>query len=139
MASKVVSRPDILTELTGGDRRSIGNANRVTERILKNRTLLKHIIRGLSDDDPVIRMRCADVTEKVSAAHPAWIDTHKSVILAFAETAADKELRWHIAQMLPRLALSTSERKIAIALLFRYLDDTSQIVKTFSMQALFDL
>jgi hypothetical protein len=50
-------RPDILRELAGGGRRSIGNADRVTKRILKDRNLLRDIIRGLSDDDPVIRMR----------------------------------------------------------------------------------
>lgn len=44
-----------------------------------------------------------------------------------------------MAQMLPRLDLSAGERRTVVALLFEYLDDPSQIVKTCSMQALFDL
>jgi HEAT repeat protein len=84
-------------------------------------------------------MRCADVAEKVSAAHPEWLQRHKQVLLSFASTVQEKEVRWHMAQMIPRLELSPSERRRAVALLFKYLEDGSQIVKTFSMQALFEM
>ena len=84
-------------------------------------------------------MRCADIAEKVSAAHPEWLKRHKQALLSFASTVQEKEVRWHMAQMIPRLELSPSERRRAVALLFKYLEDGSQIVKTFSMQALFDM
>jgi hypothetical protein len=50
-----------------------------------------------------------------------------------------QEVRWHVAQMLPRLNLSAAERETAVSILTTYLDDRSKIVKTFSMQALADL
>ena len=84
-------------------------------------------------------MRCADVAEKVSVVHPEWLEPHKRVLLSFASTVQEKEVRWHMAQMLPRLELSPSERRRVVALLFKYLEDASQIVKTFSMQALFEI
>src|ERR1039457_250010 len=129
---------DILKNLSGGDRRSIGKADRVVEQILKTPALLRDVVRGFTHDDPVIRMRCADVAEKVSAARPEWLRRHKQALLSFASTVQEKEVRWHMAQMIPRLELSPSERRRAVALLFKYLEDGSQIVKTFSMQALFD-
>jgi hypothetical protein len=46
------------------------------------------------------------------------------------------KVRWHVAQMLPRLQLSSDEREIAFSILLGRLDDERRIVKTFSMQAL---
>jgi hypothetical protein len=130
---------DILQELAGGDRRSIGKADRVVEQVLKAPALFGDVVRGFTHVDPVIRMRCADVAEKVSAAHPEWLEPHKQRLLSFASTVQEKEVRWHMAQMLPRLELLPSERRRVVALLFKYLEDASQIVKTFSLQALFDM
>jgi hypothetical protein len=50
-----------------------------------------------------------------------------------------QEVRWHVAQMLPRLELSAKERAEAVEMLVGYLEDASKIVKTESMQALADL
>jgi hypothetical protein len=130
---------DILKTLSGGDRRSIGEAGLVVELVLKTHALLGDVIRGFTHDDPLIRMRCADVAEKVSVVHPEWLARHKSALLSFAIAVQEKEVRWHMAQMLPRLALSPSERRTAVALLFKYLNDESRIVKTWSMQALFEM
>jgi hypothetical protein len=130
---------DILRELAGGDRRSIGNADRVVALVLKKPALFGDVIGGLTHDDPVIRMRCADVAEKVSVTHAEWLERHKQALLSCASTVLEKEVRWHMAQMLPRLQLSAVEKRRAAALLFEYLDDPSRIVKTFSMQALFQM
>lgn len=130
---------DILKILSGGDRRSIGKAGRVVGQILKNPALFDEVIGGFTHSDPVIRMRCADVAEKVSAAHPEWLQPHKQALLSLASTVREKEVRWHMAQMIPRLELVPRERQRAVALLFKYLEGGSQIVKTFSMQALFDM
>jgi hypothetical protein len=79
------------------------------------------------------------VAEKVSVVHPDWLQPHQRALVSFAELVQEKEVRWHMAQMLPRLKLSAARRRAVIALLFKYLDDGSAIVKTFSMQALFDM
>jgi hypothetical protein len=130
---------DILRELAGGDRRSIGKADRIVALILKTPALLDDVVAGFSHDDPVIRMRCADVAEKISVVYPEWLQPHKDALLSFASQVQEKEVRWHMAQMLPRLQLSAVERRRIVALLFEYLDDTSRIVKTWSMQALFEM
>jgi hypothetical protein len=53
--------------------------------------------------------------------------------------AEQKELRWHLAQMIPRLPLTKKERQRAAEGLRRYLKDTSSIVKTFALQGLTEL
>jgi len=55
------------------------------------------------------------------------------------EVATEQELRWHLAQMVPRLGLSKRERRRAASVFRRHLEDQSSIVKTNAMQALADL
>ncbi|MBK8051502.1 MAG: hypothetical protein IPK16_33110 [Anaerolineales bacterium] len=50
-----------------------------------------------------------------------------------------QEVRWHVAQLIPRLQLSEGERQVAVEVLTEYLDDHSRIVVVFSMQALVEL
>ena len=55
------------------------------------------------------------------------------------DEATEQELRWHLAQMLPRLRLSKKDRMHAASAFRLYLGDQSSIVKTCTMQALADL
>jgi hypothetical protein len=50
-----------------------------------------------------------------------------------------QEVRWHLAQLIPRLELSPQERSLAAAQLFGFLNDPSKIVQINSLQALVDL
>jgi len=92
-------------ELTGGDRRSIGKSNAVVRKLLRDPARFKEIIAGFSHDDPLVRMRCADVAEKVSLKHPQWLQPYKRKLLQLAAHSAEQEMRWHLAQMVPRLGL----------------------------------
>jgi len=53
-------------------------------------------------------------------------------------TIEQQEVRWHVAQMFPRLELSKEERAVVVEILLDYLNEKSKIVKTSSMQALAD-
>jgi hypothetical protein len=126
-------------QLRGGDRRSIGKSNVVVGRIVRDPARFAEIIDGLTDDDPLVRMRCADVAEKVSLLHPDWLQPHKHRLLELAAMSVEKEVRWHLAQMLPRLKVDRAELCRIEEIMFGYVNDGSRIVKTFAMQALADL
>jgi len=51
---------DILEKLKGGDRRSIGRVGEVVKDVFSDPSLFRVLFKGLSSDDPVIRMRSAD-------------------------------------------------------------------------------
>jgi hypothetical protein len=89
--------------------------------------------------DPVIRMRAADAVEKVTRTRPDLLQPWKKPLLEQLSVLPEKEVRWHIAQIIPRLTLTSSERDSAVEILMGYLGDGSSIVRTFSMQALADL
>jgi hypothetical protein len=126
----------ILDQLRGGDRRSIGRVPQVVEEVSKNLELVGELVVGLVSDDPIIRMRSADALEKVSKGRPALLDPFKDIFLSAAADSEQQEVRWHVAQMLPRLKLSQKEKDVVVSILRGYLEDQSSIVKVCALQAL---
>jgi hypothetical protein len=125
--------------LQGGDRRSIGNSNAVVARVLQQPNRVSELIECVWSDDPIVRMRAADATEKISVQKPSLLKAFKAELLGLADEATQAELRWHLAQILPRLPLTRVERGRVIARLREYLQDHSSIVKTFALQGLAEL
>lgn len=130
---------DLLKKLGGGDRRSIGRSNEVAELVCKRPVLFAQLVEGMSAVDPLVRMRAADAAEKVSLKEPSLLHPCKGKLLRLLEEAEEQELRWHLAQMVPRLPLTSEERLRVTAIFRRYLEDRSSIVKTCAMTALADL
>jgi hypothetical protein len=128
-----------VAKLTGGDRRSIGRSNEVVADVLADPSLFDLIFDAISSDDPLIAMRAADAVEKVTAAQPELLRPHKRRLLTELALIPQQEVRWHVAQMLPRLSLSPRERRQAAGTVESYLDDRSSVVRTCAMQALADL
>ena len=134
-----MTKPKILRKLEGGDRRSIGRSNEVVAEVLAERKLFSDLFAGLSFDDPVVRARAADAVEKISAIHPEYLPPYRATLVGELARCEQKEVRWHVAQMLPRLRWNARERQEVCDILTGYLCDSSSIVKTFAMQALADL
>ncbi len=128
----------LLEKLTGGDRRSIGRADEVVADVLAAPKLFAVLVEGMLADDPLIRMRAADAAEKISAIHPDWLQPHKNTLIEQIAPIPQQEVRWHVAQMFPRLQVSPDERAAIVEILLGYLSDKSKIVQTFSLQALAD-
>ena len=130
---------EILSNLRGGDRRSIGNVGKVVGAVQKKPGLFKNLVSGLFDDEPVVRMRAADAMEKISRENPELLQPVKETLIALAQRTRQQELRWHVAQMIPRVKLTSAETARVTDIFFEYLKDKSKIVVTFAMQALSDL
>ena len=126
----------ILEKLTGGDRRSIGRANEVVRQVLRQPALFRDVFAGMLSWDPVVRMRAADAVEKITATRPDLLEPYKDRLLRQVAGIDQPEVRWHVAQMIPRLHLTPQERAIAIKILFTYLSFKSKIVRTFALSAL---
>jgi cobalamin biosynthesis Mg chelatase CobN len=86
-------------------------------------------------------MRAADCIEKISSKTPKYLSKHKNEIFALCQEVRNKELQWHLAQMLSRLNLEDHEYAIAWKWLRDWALDASnsRIVRVNSLQALFDL
>jgi HEAT repeat protein len=129
----------ILEKLPGGDRRSIGRSAEAVADVLADASLFGELFQGMLHADPLVRMRAADSVEKITLDHPEYLQPFKETLLKEVSSIDQQEVRWHVAQMLPRLELSPEEQEQAVKILTSYLGDKSKIVQTFSLQALADL
>lgn len=134
-----MTMPSILRKLQGGDRRSIGRASEVVTDVLADPRLFGVLVAGLFVNDLVVRARVADAIEKISVIHPEYLRPYRAKLVGEFARCEQKEVRWHVAQMLPRLRWNTRERQEVYTILTGYLRDSSSIVKTCAMQALADL
>ncbi len=134
-----MTKSSILRKLEGGDRRSIGRSNEVVAEVLAERKLFSALFAGLFFDDPVVRARAADAVEKISVIHPEYLRPYKATLVEGLARCKQKEVRWHVAKMLPRLQWNTREQQQVYDILAEYLGDSSSIVKTFAMHSLADL
>jgi hypothetical protein len=129
---------DILKKLEGGDHRSIGRVAEVVDEVTAQPALFETVLKAVLADDPMVRMRAADAVEKITATQPHYLQPYKDILINQVAHVNQQEVRWHVAQILPRLSLNRRQRESAVEILFGYLQDKSKIVKTFSLQALAD-
>jgi len=131
---------DVLEKLRGGDRRSTGRAEAVAEDMLHDPSLFDDVFEGMSDDDPVVRMRAADAVERVTAERPDLLgDAHRDRLLGELADIDQQEVRWHVAQLLPRLELNGDDVDRAVDVLEAFTGADSQIVRVNAMTALANL
>lgn len=131
---------NIVKLLSGGDKRSIGNVELVVCAVNKNLEYLDVLFQSLLLNDERIRMRAMDAIEKISRQNKKCLEPYKKFILNKIAFYDQQEVKWHVAQIVPRLSLTVKEKRKLYDLLFdRYLMDKSSIVKTSAMQALVDL
>jgi len=129
----------LLKKLEGGDRRSIGESEQVVVEVLADPSLFAIVFEGMLDDNPLIRMRCADAVEKITVAHPEYLRLYKARLIKQVAQVDQQEVRWHVAQLVSRIKWTPKERRVIAGILTDYVKDKSKIVKTFSMQALADI
>jgi len=107
--------------------------------VSKNPRLFPKLIAGLWSEDPLVRMRAADATEKVTRSNRELLKPYRKELLGMMAEASEQEMRWHLAVIIPRLPLNARERELAVSMLNGYLGDRSSIVRTFALQGLADL
>jgi hypothetical protein len=139
MRQDLMAQTKLSSILQGGDRRSLGQANRVAAIVLSQPKRFPELLECLWCDDPVVRMRAADAAEKASGQRAELLYPFKEELLGLAAETTQQELRWHLALMIPRLPLTLAERKRAVARLKEFLSDGSSIVKTCALQGLVEL
>jgi HEAT repeat protein len=130
---------DLLDLLRGGDRRMVRGVAEVIEQVRAQPALFDQLIAGMQHDDPLVRMRSADAAEKLTRDHPDWLQPHKRILLNDISECTQQEVRWHVAQMLPRLTLARLELERAMHVLTQYLQDKSRIVQVNALQAMVEL
>ena len=126
--------------LSGGDLRSLGVSNLVITKI-KNQNTFDELFKYLFHEDRLVVMRAADTIEKITNRNPQFLTKHKEEIIELCDIAKNKELKWHLALLIPRLHLDNKEFGYAWNTLSNWAMDiaNSRIVRVNSIQGLFEM
>lgn len=126
--------------LSLGGRRSFGDAPTVADAVAADPARLPELVGCLFDADAGVRMRAADALERVSRGDPRRLDPFADRLLTEAAAIEQAEVRWHLAQILPRLTLTEEQRARAVELLGGWFEHGgARIVRTSALQAMVDL
>src|ERR1700722_18954875 len=128
----------VVTVLENG-RHTRGLADHVAGIVRREPALFPELMFGLWHVEAQIRAIAADAVVKVTLDNPALLKPFKTEILGVMTEARPAIVRWHLAQLVPRLKLTKTERARAIALLRQYLEDRSGIVRVCAMTSLYEL
>lgn len=129
---------NIISELKLGDLRTTGKSNELVKKIINNPAMIKELVLAINNSDAGVKMRAADAVQKISELKPQLIKPYKKEFIKFS-TINQKEVRWHLAQIYPILDLNHHEREGILNKLHEWIKtDESNIVKVFSMQAIYD-
>lgn len=131
---------DLAKALALGDRRTIGDAPTVAEAVAADPGRLPELVGCLFAEDAGVRMRAADALERVSRGDARPLDAFAERLLTDAAAIDQAEVRWHLAQIIPRLTLTDAQRGRAATLLLEWFETgASRIVQTSALQAMVDL
>lgn len=135
-----MDRESLTRLLLGEDLRTIRQNGVVVNAIHDQRTFDELFSLVFHHERPLV-MRAVDAVEKVTAKHPGLLRLHKSQLLELLNSADHKELKWHVAQLIPRLDLTLAELKnVWHRLAYWALNKTeSKIVRVNALQGLFEL
>lgn len=126
--------------LTEGDKRTVKGVDEAVQLVIRQPDLINVLLMFMRDDSESTAMRAADCLEKYSRTHASHLQDYEDILLKILEVVPQKEVRWHLAQILPRLELSSaSMTRAAKVWLYDYYHSTSSIVRTASLQAVFDI
>lgn len=128
----------LIKELSGGDFRSPGNAHLIAKRA--DSKLIVQLIQLLSHEDKLVAFRASDALEKATIKNYWDVLTESKTFILKAFTTDQQEIRWHLAQIAPRVNWSRGDLNVVIGTLENWFNnDKSNIVRVFALQAVFDL
>lgn len=126
--------------LNNGDLRSLNGVDMVI-KMVHSKSEFDTLFSCLKSSNRLVVMRAADAIEKISRSHPEYLEPHKQTIIGYSQIAENKELKWHLAQLLPRLLLDNVEFRNVCELLEKWVMDPneSKICRVSALQGLFEL
>lgn len=126
--------------LKGGDLRALREPDAVVDRV-RSQDDFDALFKLLFHHDRVTVMRAADAIEKITRRNQTFLSPHRGQILELIRDHANIELKWHLAQLVPRLALSEAEvTEVWARLKYWVLNRAeSKLVRVHALQGLFDI
>ncbi|RTR23713.1 ACT domain-containing protein [Azospirillum griseum] len=131
---------ELAGRLARGDHRGDGDAAAVAADITAHPDRLPDLVECLFSRNAVVRMRAAAALERLSRADADRLAPYGDRLLREGAAIDQAEVRWRLAQMLPRLPLDEAQRRAALDCLSGWFEgSSSRIVRSSALQAVVDL
>ncbi len=123
----------------GDDMRMPNGAIEASEICLQSPQRILELLELIKGGTPKYKLCASDALEKISVQRPELLRQFESEIFEIACSETQQEVRWHMAQIAPRLDLNLEKANEWVTLLRRFLNDKSRIVVTFAMNAIWEI
>jgi len=125
--------------LAGKDLRSLDNSSEILP-LIDDQNSFDELFKYLYNTDRAVIMKAIDIIEKITLIHKEYLQKYKVEILSLSKNAENIELKWHLAQLLPRVKYANDEIEIIWKILEEWTLNTkeSKIVRVNSLQSLYE-
>jgi hypothetical protein len=125
--------------LSGGDRRSIADSNRVRLLIENNPSLVTELAALTADEDWLVAQRALDLMEKLAHEHADWIAPHKKIFIGPLAASDKWEIRLQIVRALPLFRWSPTQAHRVEEVLLENLAFPQTFVRAWALDGLVNL
>jgi len=122
--------------LTGGDRRSIADSNRVRAMIEREPSLVDGLAELANDDDWLVSQRALDLLEKLAHDHPDWVEPHKRIFIGPLADSDKWEVRLQIVRALPLFRWTPAQERRVEAILIENVGFPQTFVRAWALDSL---
>jgi hypothetical protein len=131
---------DFARMLLGKDLRSIAGSNAVVKDV-NGQVDFDALFTLIFHHERMLVMRAADAVEKITRVNPQFLKPHKVQLMSLLTSAVNKELKWHVAQLVPRLDLVEAETQEVWSILSYWSKNPneSKIVRVNALQGLYEM
>ena len=127
---------EFLALLSGGDRRSIADSDRVRALIDRRPSRLKELIALTTHDDWLVTQRALDLLEKFAHEHPDWVEPYKKVFIGPLSGSDKWEIRLQIVRALPLFRWTAAQRRRVEAILLDNIAYPQTFVRAWALDSL---
>jgi len=122
--------------LTGGDRRSIADSNKVRAIVEKDPARVRELASLTEDEDWLVAQRAVDLLEKLAHAHPDWIEPYKTIFVGPLADSDKWEVRLQIVRALPLFRWTPAQMKRIEAILLENVAFPQTFVRAWALDSL---
>ena len=122
--------------LTGGDRRSIADSNRVRAIVETHPARVRELASLTEDEDWLVTQRAVDVLEKLAHDHPDWIEPYKTIFIGPLADSDKWEVRLQIVRALPLFLWTPAQMKRVEAILLENVAFPQTLVRAWALDSL---
>lgn len=127
---------DIRLLLSGGDRRSIADSNRVRALLETNPSLVTELAALTADEDWLVTQRALDLLEKLAHDHVDWVEPHKELFIGPLAASDKWEIRLQVVRALPLFQWSPAQQRRVQEILLENLQFPQTFVRAWALDGL---